>query len=306
MSVEIVIKNKQFIKKPLTIQDITMGKYACGTSDEHMRNTGEVKDGDLIVYNPNKIGRGIGVLPWNSELKTEVHLLANSFSTKYDFEMFYDIVRNIMSVWKTKVFEQEGIKRSVDDIDSLCAEQKSSSLCYMADIENIMKDSEDNNIIIFGAMFPLYLDKADLRRFGETNDEEGYADYLHSLQYRDIYYAIPLIYKSKSNPDSFFGNYAITSDTDTVFPVKALVPPFCNDPRTHKPLECSVFAVSLYSYAKKKMLARLSFDDFRRLADIENCEKHDRLHVILKGISEERMAEMAAEAQNLPDPLEGI
>ena len=49
MSVEVVIRNKQFIKKPLTVQDITMGKYSCGTVDQYMRNTREVKNGDLVL-----------------------------------------------------------------------------------------------------------------------------------------------------------------------------------------------------------------------------------------------------------------
>ena len=233
-----------------------------------MRNTGEVKDGDLIVYNPNKIGRGIGVLPWKSDLKTEITLLANSFSTKYDFEMFYDIVGNILRVWKTKHFEQEGIKFSADDLSRLCEEQKSSSLDFMADIENIMKDREINEITIFGAMFPLYVETSIIKRLGIARDEEEYADYLHSLQCMDAYYAIPLFYQSKTNADMPFGNYAITSETDTIFPVKPLVPPFVNDPKTGKPLECSLYAVSLYSYAKKQMLARVSFEDFCRMADI--------------------------------------
>ncbi len=91
---------------------------------------------------------------------------------------------------------------------------------------------------------------------------------------------------------------------NTIFPIKPMVPPFFNDTKTGKPLECSIYAVSLYSYAKKKMLARVSFDDFCKMADIENCEKHDRMHVILKGISEERLEEMAA--AGCADPLEGI
>ena len=165
----------------------------------------------------------------------------------------------------------------------------------MADIENIMKDREINEITIFGAMFPLYVETSIIKRLGIARDEEEYADYLHSLQCMDAYYAIPLFYQSKTNADMPFGNYAITSETDTIFPVKPLVPPFVNDPKTGKPLECSLYAVSLYSYAKKQMLARVSFEDFCRMADIGNCEKHDRLHVILKGISEERLAEMAAE-----------
>ena len=209
-----------------------------------------------------------------------------------------------MKVWKTKHFEQEGIKYSADDLGRLCEEQKSSSLDFMADIENIMKDREINEITIFGAMFPLYVETSIIKRLGIARDEEEYADYLHSLQCMDAYYAIPLFYQSKTNADMPFGNYAITSETDTIFPVKPLVPPFVNDPKTGKPLECSLYAVSLYSYAKKQMLARVSFEDFCRMADIGNCEKHDRLHVILKGISEERLAEMAAEG--CPDPLEGV
>ena len=303
MSVEVVIKNKQLIKKPLTIQDITMGKYACGSSDQYMRNTGEVKEGDLIVYNPKKIGRGIGILPWKSGLKTEITLLANSFSTRYDFELFYDVIGNIMRVWKTKHFEQEGIKFSADDLGRLCEEQKSASLNLMADIENILKD-DGNEITIFGAMFPLYVETRIIKRLGIARDEEEYADYLHSLQCMDAYYAIPLFYNGKVKTDIIFGNYAITSETDTIFPVKPIVSPFVNDPNTGKPLECSLYAVSLYSYAKKKMIARVSFDDFCKMADIENCEKHDRMHVILKGISEERLEEMAAEGH--ADPLEGI
>ena len=303
MSVEVVIKNKQLIKKPLTIQDITMGKYACGTSDQYMRNTGEVKEGNLIVYNPKKIGRGIGILPWKSDLKKEITLLAYSFSTRYDFELFYDIVGNIMRVWKTKHFEQEGIKFSAEDLGRLCEEQKSASLDYMADIENILKD-DGNEITIFGAMFPLYVETRIIKRHGIARDEEEYADYLHSLQCMDAYYAIPLFFNSKGKTDTIFGNYAITSQTDTIFPTEPLVPPFVNDPKTGKPLECSLYAVSLYSYAKKKMLARVSFDDFCKMANIENCEKHDRKHVILKGISEERLEAMAAEVHD--DPLEGI
>lgn len=304
MSVEVVIKNKQFIKKSLTIQNITMGKYAAGTTDQYMRNTNEVKDGELVVYNPKKIGRGIAVIGWNSDIKNEITLVANSFSTKYDFEMFYDIIGNIMRVWKTRNFEEEGIKYSDGDLERLCMEQKINSLSMMADIETMVKKEEGEDLTFFSAMIPLDIKLGVLRKFGEAKDEEGYANYLHELQSLDAYFAVPFYYASKTKKDTFFGNYAITSDTDTIFPVKPKIPPFFSNPATGKALECSIYVVSLFSYSQKKSVGTLSFEDFVRLADIGNCAEFDASHVILKGISEERMAEMAATEHD--DPLAGI
>jgi len=302
MSVEVVIKNRKIIKKALTIQDLTMGKYECGTQDQYFRYTGEVTEGNLIIYDPKKIGRGISINPWKANLKTEVHLVANTFSTKYDFEMFYDIIKNIMHIWKTTVLEQDGDKHSIDELNDLCVTQKHITLDFMCNIENITQNSKDNDINIFGAMYPLYIEKDAFKKFGMEKDEEGYADYLHSLQCMDAYYAIPVFYSGKDKSDSFFGNYTITSETDTIFPITPNATSFQNNPKTGKPLECSLYAVSLYSNAKDKLLAVVSFDDFCKLADIENCEKHDCRHVILKGISEVRLANMAA--AGCPDPLE--
>lgn len=304
MSVEVVIKNKQFIKKPLTIQDITMGKYAAGTIDQYMRNTREVKDGELVVYNPDKIGRGVSVMGWNSDIKNEIAIVANSFSTKYDYEMFYDIVGNIMRVWKTKNFEEEGIKYSEADLEKLCQEQKTNAMKMMADINNLVNRADGEELTFFSAMLPIDLKLDVIQKFGEENDEEGYADYLHELQTIDAYFAVPVYYAQKINKDACFGGYAITSDTDTIFPVKPKIPPFFTDPATGKALECSLYIVNLCSYAQKKIVARFSFEDFVKLADINNCPEFDASHVILKGISEERMAEMAATEHD--DPLEGI
>lgn len=304
MSVEVVIKNKQFIKKPLTIQDITMGKYAAGTIDQYMRNTCEVKAGELVIYNPDKIGRGVSINGWSSDLKNEISIVANSFSTKYDYEMFYDIVGNIMRVWKTKNFEEEGIKYSEADLEKLCLEQKTNALKMMADINNLVNRADGEELTFFSAMLPIDLKLDDIQKFGEEKDEEGYANYLHDLQALDAYYAVPLYYGQKNKKDAYFGNYAITSDTDTIFPVEPKIPPFFTDPSTGKALQCSLYVVTLYSYAKKQVVGRLSFEDFVRLADIKNCPEFDASHVILKGISEERMAEMAATEHD--DPLEGV
>lgn len=301
MSIEVVIRNKRLLKKPLELKDLTLGKYAYASFDAYKRNTSEIENGDLVIYDPKKIGRGIGVMGWTPNTKDEIHMVLNTLSTKYDFEMFYDIIRNVMQLWKTTTFEQDGITFSASDINQLCQDQRKGSLDIMASLDEMIKPNDNGYSTIFGAMFPLDISMEDFKRFGSEKDEEGYAQYLHDLQSVDAYYAVPLFYKSKKEENSFFGNYAITSETDTIFPTKPIVLPFFKNPTTGGKLECSFFVVSLYSLKQKKVIARMTFEDFVRLADVKDCPAFDMTHVMLKGLSEEKMAEMAA--SDYTDPL---
>lgn len=292
MSIDVKIKNRQLFKKPLLLEDLTLGKYKCGSIDEYGRNTEKVKDGYLVVYDPEKIGRGFS-LAWSKEIKNEVELSVNFSSTRYDLEMFYEVIRNIMHIWKTKTFEQEGITFSESDIEKLCAEQRKSSLQFLADIDHLSGGGKDAPIAIFAAMFPIDIAAGKLMKFGIEKDEEGYAEYLHRLQSLDAYYAVPLIYKNKKKENSFIGSFAITSGTDTIFPLEAKDPLGFKNPATGRQVQCDFFAVSLFSIKLDKIVAKMTFDDFLRLADIANCPMFDYSHVFLKGIPEEKMAEMA-------------
>ena len=292
MSIDVKIKNRQLFKKPLLLEDLTLGRYSCGSIDEYGRNTGKVKDGYLVIYDPKRIGRGVS-LAWSKEIKNEVELSVNSISTRYDIEMFYEIIRNIMHVWKTKTFEQEGISFSESDIEKLCAEQRETSLHFLADIDRLLGAGKSAPITICAAMFPLDFEAEKLMKFGSGKDEEGYAECLHSLQSLDAYYAVPLIYKNKKKENSCLGSFAITSGTDTIFPLEAKEPLGFRDPATGRQVKCDFFAVSLFSIKKDKIVAKMTFDDFVRLADIANCPMFDYSHVFLRGISEEKMEEIA-------------
>lgn len=299
MSIDVVIRNKQLFKKALQPEDVTLGKYSCGKLDEFGRSDRKSMEGNIVIYDPKKIGRGVS-LTWSKDIKNEIALTANFFSTKYDMEMFYEIIRNILHVWKTKNFEQDGVAFGEEDIDRLCTEQKASSLSFMKDVEQLVK-GKGGVITIFGAMFPLDIDVKLLEKFGTEKDEEGFADYLHRLQSVDAYYAVPLIYKNKKKPNSFFGNFAITSDTDTIFPTEAKTPLGFKDPATGEALQCEFFVVTLFSYEKKKIVGTMLFEDFMRMADVMSNPEFDKTHVLLKGISEEKMDELANSEHE--DPL---
>lgn len=299
MSIDVVIRNKQLFKKALQPEDVTLGKYSCGKLDEFGRNDRKSKEGNLVIYDQKKIGRGVSLM-WTPDMKNEIALSVNFFSTKYDMEMFYEIIRNILHVWKAKTFEQDGVAFSEEDIDRLCKEQKESSLSFMKDVEQLTKE-KGNSVTIFGAMFPLDVDVKLLEKFGSEKDEEGYAEYLHRLQSVDAYYAVPMIYKNKKKPNSFIGNFAITSDTDTIFPIEAKVPIGFKDPSTGGAIQCDFFAVTLFSYEKKRIVGAMLFEDFIRMADVKSNPEFDKAHVLLKGISEAKMDELANSEHE--DPL---
>jgi len=301
MGIDVTVKNRQLFKRALKISDLTLGKYACGAPDEYFRNTCEVADGEIIIYNSQKIGRGVQVTGWNSNVKDEINLRVNFLSTRYDMEMFYEIIRNVMHVWKAKTFEQDGNEFTEDDIDALCKDNKELSLKYMLEMCKDKK-TDGGAFTIFGAMLPLDIDTDLLINFGFKRDEEGYADYLHNLQSRDLYYAVPGIYGVKGKEDAYWGAYTVTATVDTIFPLKPQVPMFFKNPKTKERLECDFFAVSLYSPTQNKIIAIIRFEDFIRLTGVENCEVFDKNHVVIKGISEEKLAEIAA--SDYVNPLE--
>jgi len=301
MGLDVTIKNKQLFKKPLKPDDLRMGKYKIGAVDEYGRISSKFKPGgDLAVYDPDRIGRGIMVSGWSDNVKNSIDLRVNYLCTKYDMEMFYAIIRNIMHVWKAKTFEQDGCEYSEAQIDEQCQEQKRSSMSFLSSIDRMTGEKKSDFVTISGAIFPLDLDVQILKKFGTEGDEEGYAKYLHELQSKDLYYAVPLIYKNKHEP-TFFGNFAITSDTPSIVPLVPKAPPMFKDSETGKGVECAFYVVSFFSYAQKKVVGRMSYDDFKRLAELENCEMFDKTHVILPGISEKAMEEMMASEHE--DPL---
>lgn len=291
MSIKVTIKNGQLLRKPLKLTDLTMGKYAYGSLDGNWRNTGELVEGYNVLYDPNRIGRGIE-FSWSKNVKDKIELHVNFISTKYDMEMFYQVIRNILHVWKAKSFEHDGETYHEEDLNELCQLQKELNLRYMSELK------QDGVMIVFGAMFPISVKYEKLANYGMSHDEEGYADYLHELQSQDAYYAVPIIYQL--NEEEFFGSYSVTATTDIIFPKQAMNPVMTTNLKTGEPLECSFFVVTLVSLEQGQTVGTMSFDEFIAKAKIMECPEFDETHVLLKGLSEEELQALAESEHSDP------
>ena len=61
-------------------------------------------------------GKGIEFQRSNN-LKNEIELRLNFLSTKYDKEMFYEGIRNILHVWNAKSFDHDGSECAEEGCD---------------------------------------------------------------------------------------------------------------------------------------------------------------------------------------------
>ena len=297
MGIEVRIQNKRLIKKPLNISDI-VGSYSYGYMDDFFRLKEGLVEGTNVVYDPQHIGRGFE-FDWNNDLKSEISLRLNFLSTIYDIKIFYECIRTIMTVWGAKTFEQDGSTYRLEDIESVQASANENNSKYLA-MQDEMEE-QYKTVIVLGAMNPVNFECSEISRYVADNDLEGYAKKLHELQSMDLYYAVPMIYRV--NGKDFFGNYTVTATTDTILPLKASDPPLFKNPDTGEDLKCSFFSVTLVSLEKEGAVGRMSFDDFAKEIDLASLPKYDANHVILKGLPEERIMELA----NMPhiDPVTG-
>lgn len=278
MNTEIKIKNRNlFNKKALKISDISLNKYSYGALDDYYRNTFELKDGFNILFNPRHIGRGIEFY-WSDNLNKELILRINSLSTRYDIEMLYDVVRNVTSVWNERSFYENDEFVRVSDIANLYQRQVEYNKKLISNIYKI------NMKTIFGAIFPIEIDNDTLKGF--VNNYDGYTKYLHNLQSVNAHYASPLIFPYKEN--EYYGNYVVSLDIDTIFPIKASDPILF----TNKQIKCSLFIVTIASAKEKEIYATMYFDEFVNKIDINSYAKFDSTHILLKGLTKEKITEL--------------
>lgn len=295
MGVDVTIRNKKLIKRPLTISDVA-GNNPYGHADEYFRFEDGLIQGVNIIYDRSHIGRGFE-FNWTGDDRNEISLRLNYLSTNYDIHLFYDCIRNIMTRWGAKEFMQDGSSYRLSDIDACEAMTRENNIKYLS--EQKERAEEFGTTIILGAQNPVVLECNAIAEFADKGNLEGYAMLLHNTQAQDLYYAVPRIYRTGQG--TFFGNYSVTATADAVFPLKACEPILFKNPDTGEDLECDFFSVSFYSIEKDAIVGRISFDDFKKEVELDSLPRYDAEHVILRDMTEKRIDQIVA--KNYPDPL---
>ena len=262
MSVDITMKARGLFSKPLTMKIILGDTLSYGTHDQWILRDEEKSD-YMVLYDPNQIGRGINIeyLP-NSK---EVGLRLLTPTPTHEVELFYDLVERIASYWNVNTFIQDEVPTSINDL----VEVKEHIINFN---RNELYKQLDNDEYLEGtwmsAIFPIHFNM-EIRESLKESGMQGFTDYLHDLQYRDVYYGRPLMYMN--DVGDLRGIHVISEEVDSVFPYVPYVPFGTVHPKTGELLEIDDWTMVLVFSDENEDSFDIPYNDF--MDAIQNIPK---------------------------------
>lgn len=284
MAVEILIKQKKFFKKGLSLKDVQAiggNKYEFGSRDNNTSyvfqefnssNLNQNRD-NIVLKNKNNLGRGFFVTIKNKDL----YLVLNVPTTNNDIEDFYEFVAKACQYLKTEEFTQDDVVKKIPDIESLKKEITDWNSDYL---KSYLSNTEDQ-IIVFGVNNPIYIPeptRKTLLSLSGNSLSKAFADYLHERQALDLFYMKPVFYDSKDG--KIMGVYPLTETVDYIVPKEPFVPyPATRYLNGAKPESWNLSIVFL---TEGRDIVNVDFNYFIDYISKMDLEDYDNRHWILR------------------------
>jgi len=286
VSVKISIQQKGILKRTLSLQDILMDTFHYGRYDaNYIFLEGEMGEGEMTIYHPEHIARGISVI-WNEHEKKEISLHMLLPTTPQEIDDLYKLVKHLCHLWKTSSFIQDDQVFTLDNIEYLKNDLLTTSYQSLCDF---LKQHESGNF--FCAMWPIDFESEKVQHWITDSTLKNFANDLHRLQNMDLYYANARLYRvhHEGQQEAIMGVYTVTATVDTIFPMQPKAPFSCVNFETGESMQVDFYRVALVSLNKKEMLGLISFDDFMNELYKKEVHEFDSEHIYFDGISEEEI-----------------
>ena len=284
-----VVVQKGVYKRKLKLDDLSADRYIYGMHDRYFRFFSlRTREGYYIFFDPHHIGCGMKIY-WNDDIRKYITITARPLATVYDIAMIFDTVRRVMAIWKTNKFYFNNQEYTADQLDGLHEECTRKAAQYLRQAEIIQK--KDNIILVPAVKWPLYIDADRIHEFGEKNDTEGYAEYLHRLQNNNYYWCSCHIYSDPAG--GYKGVYTVTAGVDTIIALRPEVPLLMKDPDSQEHVQISSCIVRFVTH-QRELIGELSYTQFLTLVSGEKLELYDKCHAVLHDFDENRLRELLA------------
>ena len=252
MSIDVSIKQKGLWKKVMPFEVILGEELAFGSTDG-MRLIPDQLDGEIILYNPQSIGRGI-TLVWNENEKNEIQLRLLNPTTEEEMRSFFNCLRRITTYWKCTM-TIDNIEEDVEEYLNQEEDLISFNNRIVKEVSEKIVHGESRSFTLMSTMWPLVIGKDEADQF--VLNPHLFSTWMHERQNHDYYYAKPQFFKTEKG---IKGIYALTEDCPSIFPEKPWVPLGVKNPETGKELECDFFEIALYSTTYDKTIGMIPYD----------------------------------------------
>ena len=212
MAVDVIIKHKSLFKKKVTIKEIIeLTNLSYGVCDEAYRLIPKEIGPRTILYDKNKLARGIELSLENNDIILRLSLP----TTPKEIRCFYKIIETICKNFNTNTYIRNEETVQIEDNGTFIKSDEEGSIYGLKDMKDILATKEYSYMQIFGVYHPIAIGSKEIKEI--DNNLENFGNLLNKLQQQDLYYAAPKLYQT---PDKLIAVYAIGTEIPSIVPLK--------------------------------------------------------------------------------------
>ena len=221
MAFTLVIQSKGLFSKAKSIDFATLlnnCKLSYGSyNDFYTMDEGKTKSGTAILFNPNRIGRGIFFDSRNIN-KGEIKVEYNTPTTTAEIEDFVKVAKEVERQFGKASFhfEDENKYFSSFELEKMIPQMSEFSLKQLNEGSSKIDNAQ---YILTLAKFPWYMDDEAKEKYKTAKTLDDFEETIHGLQKDDVYYAKPSLFKDGKS-GKILAFYTLTSNCESYFPVK--------------------------------------------------------------------------------------
>ena len=280
MGIDVNLRQKGLFKKKIDyslIQEVADSlKLTITSSDSYFRsvpyNGTPLHETVLILYDNKLISRGFAI-----EINSNYYdcfLRQTYFCNDNDIRNFFEFISAFAKKLKINEYEKDEELLPLSDIPSRITKEIEFNRRNL--ITPLNEDKYPDTI--YAAINPIWIEPYAIEALLQMDEENAmmyWSQYLHNKQNRDYYYAVPHFYKD--NKDLIFGNFALTENCLTVFPIEAYIPYGVN----LKSEDISYYQILLGSSSDNNKNIMIPFEDLWNYFPFDSLESYDRRHVFI-------------------------
>ena len=287
MAFTLQIKRKGILNnKKLNLNDLLSNCHLdYGRANEiYVFNEGETNEQTAILFNRNRIGRGI-FFSYSEMKKGMVSISYNIPTTEAEITDFINLAKEISEQYGTVEMycEEEEQNYSLEEL----IENKSRMVQFsLESLHNFCQNKEYESYIFTLAMWPWVLTKEQVKTFANCTDLKEFEQTMHDMQWMDVYYAKPRLYKRNEKIGAY---YVLTEECESIFPVKA--DSFINLDQ----LEIEEGFIQFYIFSEDRMVEGLfDYDKFMACMLERGAKLFDAEHVMIPSLTKLEIEEIIA------------
>lgn len=281
MGLTVITKQRKlFHKRNVDVEGlISKFRFRYGTLNAfNILEEGVVKDSSVTVYNPSAIARGIYISWKNMASEGEVEIGINIPTSVREIMDFLSIVYEVSKQLDGPYFYC--IENEVNyTFEQLYAEKDKIIRFSLDALKNFCRDNDYEEHILTLARWPISLETDDMNLFARETNLNAFANIIHNLQNKNIYYAKPSLYQNTIN-NTMVAKYGLTEGMPGIYPIKYDGFFNVND------MKVSAGFINFYLKNSQAPLdVTLDYNKFAQNPQITGAIKYDATHILVPALT---------------------